>query len=113
MIERSIIDGIHFEYHTIDGVKYRLLGYVMKDGVPSCPTDKCGAYCCTTGAIFPDMEPPCKYLNENLNCYFHERGGYAAKPLCCTEYPRSQADIDHMNRNAVGDDRCLLRFEVA
>lgn len=112
MIERSLVDGQPIEIHTIDGVRYQLLGYVMKDGVVSCPTEKCGAYCCKTGAVFPDMKPPCHYLQENLKCYFHERGGRSAKPLGCTVYPRHQADIDYMNRNAVGEERCLLRFEV-
>jgi hypothetical protein len=112
MIERSIMDGEYFEYHTIDGVRFRLLGYVMKDGVPSCPTEKCDAFCCKTGALFSDMKPPCEYL-DGLQCSFHKRGGISAKPYGCVIYPTNQADIDHMNRNADGDFRCHLRFEVA
>lgn len=88
----------------------RVTGYVWGDnGLPRCPTEICDAYCCKTGTLFPDMPPPCEYLTKARTCYFHDRGGLAAKPLGCTEYPRNQADIDHMNRNAPEGGGCVLR----
>ncbi len=107
----EIIDGI--EHRVVDGKRYKILGYIVEDGKRRCPTEKCGAFCCKSASVFPDMPPPCEYLTEKLSCYFQDRGGVGAKPFSCVQYPRSQVDIDHMNKDAVGDYRCHLRFEEA
>ena len=107
---RSIVDGV--EHHIIDGKEYKLLGYIQEGGRNRCPTEKCDAFCCKTASVFPDASPPCEYLTDKLSCYFQDRGGIGAKPFGCVAYPRNQADIDAMNKNAVGDFRCHLRFEA-
>ena len=94
-----------------DGSKYRVLGYVWEDGQWRCPTDKCNAFCCRTGALLPHWTPPCAFLTEGNRCWFQMKGGVGAKPFGCVTYPRSQSDVDHMNRNADGDFRCYLSVE--
>ena len=110
-ITTEMIDGEHTEVHEIDGKRFQLLGYVMKAGERTCPTDLCGSYCCKSGTVFPDQPPPCSLLSSSGLCSMQVRGGIGAKPYGCVVYPRSQSDIDHMNRNAVGEHRCHLRFE--
>jgi len=93
-----------------DGKQIKISGLVFDRELRQwrCPTEKCDAFCCKTGSLFADMPPPCTYLLENKQCWFHVKGGMGAKPYGCVQYPRSQADVDHMNRNAVGDFRCYL-----
>ena len=91
-----------------DGSK--IYGYVWDGPNRRCPTEICGAYCCKTGTLFPMDKPPCPFLTEKLSCIFQDRGGMAAKPHGCVSFPRSQADIDHMNKDAPKGKGCQLRI---
>ena len=89
-------------------------GYIIaSDGGLSCPTDICGAVCCRATHFRPDRPPPCEYLTDSNSCELHDAGGKACKPVGCAEYPRGQADIDGINRQAeeMGfTERCQLSF---
>ena len=78
-----------------------------------CDTSKCKAVCCRSGNFRPDKKPPCEYLREDNLCELHVVGGPPCKPMGCNDYPRSQADIDGVNKGAEAagfSERCLLRF---
>ena len=94
----------------VDGKRYQVEGYVWDDATSQwrCPTEKCQSYCCKTGSIWPKGPVPCEFLRKDLKCTFHVRGGVGAKPFGCVSYPRSQEDVDHMNKNAKGEFRCYL-----
>lgn len=93
-----------------DGSK--VYGYVWDGkGGRRCPTEICGAYCCKTASLFPSEKPPCPFLTERLSCSFQDKGGMGAKPYGCVMYPRSQADIDSMNKDAPEGGGCQLRME--
>lgn len=88
-------------------------GYLTgPDGQKRCPVDVCGAVCCRASHFRPDRKPPCEYLTDRLTCELHEAGGPSCKPVGCWTYPRSQADIDAINRlaEAAGfEERCQLK----
>jgi len=91
-----------------DGNRYRVEGYI--DG--KCPVDKCGGLCCEAiPLIGPLTDAPCEFWNPDSKlCGLHERGGRAAKPVSCVVWPRSQADIDLVNKRfAKGEKRCYLK----
>ena len=92
-----------------DGKLIEVSGFIMDEetGQLRCPTEKCNAFCCRTGSVWPDGPVPCEFLTDN-QCAIQKRGGMGAKPFGCVSYPRSQADVDHMNRNAAGEYRCYL-----
>ena len=89
-----------------------ILGYIATDGGMRCPTDICGAVCCKATHFRPDKRAPCEYLTDKLTCELHDVGGIKCKPMGCVEYPRSQRDIDAINRLAESagfTERCQLR----
>ena len=92
-----------------DGSK--VYGYIQDGPNRRCPTEICGAYCCKTASLFPIDKPPCQFLTGKLSCSFQDKGGMGAKPFGCVMYPRSQADIDHMNKDAPEGGGCQLRME--
>ena len=79
-----------------------------------CPVDQCHAVCCRSQHFRPDKPAPCEYVQDNHLCELHVAGGPRCKPLGCVEYPRSQADIDGVNKSAEEagfTERCMLYFE--
>lgn len=103
-------NGEPVEYRYEGGTRLKVLGYVWDGkGGRRCPTEVCGAHCCKTGSLFPMDKPPCQFLTAGLSCSFQDKGGLAAKPFGCVSYPRSQEDIERMNKGVkIG---CQLRIE--
>ena len=88
-------------------------GYISdENGNIRCPTEVCNAVCCRSSHFVPGIPGPCDFLNTCTNrCGLHELGGPKAKPVGCFEYPRNQADIDSINRQAEAagfTERCQL-----
>lgn len=80
-------------------------GYI--DG--RCPTEICNAVCCRATHYIPGLPGPCSHLVNN-QCELH---GTPDKPKGCTQYPRNQADIDMINKQAEEagfTERCQLRI---
>ncbi len=98
-----------------------LKGFVeTPDGTKRCPTEKCGAICCTIGNPFgkPDGVPisleqgPCEFLRKDCLCDLEVRGSEVYKPTFCSLWPTNQGDIDGFNReHAKGERRCYLYFD--
>lgn len=81
-------------------------------GGKRCPVETCGAVCCRASHYLPGRKGPCELLGPDRMCIPHKLGGIKAKPWGCAEYPRNQADIDAINRQAEAagfTERCLLR----
>lgn len=96
-----------------DGTRYQVKGYIWDEtmGRWRCPTELCKALCCRTHTLWPDTPPPCEYLTTEHYCSIHQRGGLSAKPFGCAIFPRSQADIDKLNKQAIDNDHCRLWVE--
>lgn len=92
----------------------KVSGYIIEEGkAPRCPIEICGAICCMSSSFRPDRKGPCEYLTKELSCELHKIGGPRCKPLGCHEYPRSQADIDAINKLAKDlgfTQRCQLNI---
>lgn len=87
-------DGV---LQIVDGKTWRIDGLVNDPAIGwRCPTEKCNAYCCQNGSIWPDEKGPCEFLCADLLCAIHKRGGVGAKPFGCVEFPRSNEDIEKM-----------------
>lgn len=87
-------------------------GYIATDRGDRCPTDICGAVCCRASHFRPDKGPPCEFLTDQLSCELHDAGGIKCKPWGCAEYPKNNADIDSINKQAEAHgftERCQLR----
>ena len=113
IVELSVIDGEPVEIRRFGDKTLVVKGYVWNDDKTAkrCPTEKCGAYCCSNGALYPNGATPCKFLSAKLSCGIQDKGGVGAKPFGCVMFPRSQADIDSMNKDAIGEHRCHLSIE--
>ena len=110
-VELTEENGRPVEVRHQNGQRFKVLGYVWDGkGGRRCPTEVCDAHCCKTGSLFPNMPPPCEFLTDELSCSFQDRGGLAAKPFGCVSYPRSQHDIDNMNKDAPEGKGCQLRI---
>jgi hypothetical protein len=84
-------------------------GYITaEDGTKSCPIDVCHSVCCKATHHIPGLAGPCSELTQGGLCGLHLSG----KPKGCSQYPRNQADIDMINkqaREAGFTERCQLR----
>lgn len=84
-------------------------GYIEQpDGSKRCPTEICNAVCCRATHYIPGLPGPCNHLVNN-QCSLHGSG----KPKGCDQYPRNQADIDMINKQAADagfSERCLLQI---
>lgn len=97
-----------------------LKGFVNDgEGGRRCPTEKCGAICCTVGNpfaenLFQKLDPAisCQFLEKDFGCQLQRTGGRMYKPLWCSIWPRNQGDIDEFNRLfSTKTQKCLLYFE--
>jgi len=88
-----------------------VLGYVGEGDDKRCPTEICNAACCRASSAYPGKPGPCEHLDLDVNlCMLH---GTPQKPGGCVQYPRHQADIDVVNRQAEKAglaERCQLIF---
>ena len=83
-------------------------GYIeTPNGELKCDTARCNAVCCKATNHIPGLPGPCSELTKDNLCSLHTKG----KPRGCEQYPRHQADIDHINKQAEAagfTERCLL-----
>lgn len=88
-----------------------VIGYIPNpDGGLMCNVAVCNAVCCRATHYLPGLPGPCNHLTWDNLCGLHNSG----KPAGCASYPRNQADIDMINKQAERagyTERCLLSIE--
>lgn len=89
----------------------------------ACPTDVCGALCCTQDPWAGARTQPCRFLLSDKLCELEKTkhdGLVDYKPGWCRVWPRNQDDVDRFNRGALEEygpehpqhgKQCQLKFE--